>query len=95
MYPDGIKNNKFFINDGTGNSEEAAKPPHISNILETNRTDEPTTGINLSGSFEKWGVSSTQVINSARIEFNDLTAQQIKQILQRIPSTFKAMLEIS
>ncbi|MBL0717599.1 MAG: hypothetical protein JJV89_06080 [Desulfosarcina sp.] len=95
LYPDGIKYNKLFINDGIGNSEEAAKPPHLSNILETNRTSEPTTGINLSGSFEKWGISSTQIIKSAKIEFNDLTAQQIKQILQRIPSTFKAMLKIS
>ena len=69
--------------------------PSIIPVIETNRTNEPTTGLNLSGSFEKWGVSSTQVIKSAKIEFNNLTAQQIKQILQRIPSTFKAMFEIS
>ncbi|MCD4786906.1 MAG: hypothetical protein K8R09_01655 [Desulfobacterales bacterium] len=74
---------------GTNNGETCIIPDI------TNRTNEATTGINLSGSFEKWGVSSTQVIKSARIEFNNLTAQQIKQILQRIPSTFKAMLEIS
>ena len=51
--------------------------------------------INLSGCFEFWGVPTSQSIETARIEFSGLTAQQIKQILQRIPSTFKATLEIA
>lgn len=58
------------------------------------KTEEPATGINLSGSFESWGVTSSQSIEKARIEFSGLTAQQVKQILQRIPSAFKASLEI-
>jgi hypothetical protein len=62
---------------------------------QTKRTDEPATGINLSGFFEKWGIASTQVIDSAKIDFNGLTAQQIRQILQRIPSNIKAKLEIT
>jgi hypothetical protein len=40
-------------------------------------------------------VPTSQAIETARIEFSGLTAQQIKQVLQRIPSTFKATLEIS
>lgn len=58
------------------------------------KTDEPSSGINLSGLFEKWGIQSTQTIHTARVELKGLTAQQIKQILQRIPSTFKASLEV-
>ena len=91
----GANNEDSSINEGPLVTEGTTETSIIPDIIEKNRTNEPTTGINLSGSFEKWGVSSTQVIKSARIEFNDLTAQQIKQILQRIPSTFKAMLEIS
>ena len=61
----------------------------------TCKSAEPATGINLSGCFESWGVSSSQSIETARIEFSGLTSQQIKQILQRIPSSFKATLDIT
>jgi len=61
----------------------------------TKKTDEAATGINLTGSFEKWGVGPGQAIDSTRIEFDGLTAQQVKQILQRIPSAFKGKLEIT
>jgi len=67
----------------------------LTGIAQTKRTDEPATGINLSGFFEKWGIASTQTIDSAKIDFSGLTAQQIKQILQRIPSNVKAKLEIT
>jgi type III secretory pathway lipoprotein EscJ len=63
--------------------------------IKSKRSEEPATGINLSGCFEAWGVPTSQAIETARIEFSGLTAQQIKQILQRIPSTFKATLEIA
>lgn len=79
----------------TGEQEDPNDTPAIPAASINKQTDEPVTGINLSGCFEKWGISSTQTIDSARIEFSGLTAQQIKQILQRIPSTFKATMEIS
>jgi hypothetical protein len=63
--------------------------------IKTKKSTEPTTPLNLIGCFETWGISSSQTIESARIEFSGLTAQQIKQILQRVPSTFKANLDIS
>jgi len=63
--------------------------------LKIQKSDAPANGINLSGYFESWGVSSSQTIDSARVEFSGLTAQQIKQILQRIPSAFSASLEIT
>lgn len=69
-----------------------AKPTRMA---QTKRSDEPATGINLSGYFEIWGIASTQTIESAKIDFSELSAQQIKQILQRIPSNIKAKLEIT
>lgn len=66
-----------------------AKPPAV------RRTEEPATGINLSGCFERWRVPSGTTLSSARLEFKDVSVQQIKQILQRLPSAFRASLEIS
>lgn len=76
--------------------EDMPSPPNIPPPppTKTRKSSEPATGINLSGCFESWGLPSSQSIETARIEFVGLTAQQIKQILQRIPSTFKATLEI-
>jgi type III secretory pathway lipoprotein EscJ len=75
----------------TGNEGITPPPP----VIKSKKSEEPATGINLSGCFETWGVPTSQTIETARIEFAGLTAQQIKQILQRIPSTFKATLEIA
>jgi hypothetical protein len=75
-----------------GNKETPLPPP--SNV-KTKKSEAPATCINLSGCFETWAVPTSQQIESARIEFSGLSAQQIKQILQRIPSTFKATLEIT
>jgi len=72
-----------------------ANPSEPIRAIKSNKSEEPATGINLSGCFETWGVPTSQTIETARIEFSGLTAQQIKQILQRIPSTFKASLEIA
>ena len=59
------------------------------------RSEEANTGINLCGYFEKWGLDPSTTLKNATIEFTNLTAQQIKQILQRLPSAFRASLEIS
>ena len=59
------------------------------------RTEEASTGINLTGSFEKWGLSADKQMEATKLEFKDLTVSQIKQILTRIPSSFKAFLEVS
>lgn len=64
-------------------------------ITQNRKSDEPATGINLSGCFEKWGISSEKALASVNIEFQGLTVQQVKQILQKIPSTFKASLEVT
>jgi len=84
---------------GSGTIEE---PPPGGEVLpsielpppQTRKSGEPATGINLSGCFESWGLPSTQSIDTSRIEFVGLSVQQMKLILQRIPSTFKATLEI-
>jgi hypothetical protein len=80
--------------EGHGSTTIPDGQPVIPPAIKSRKSEESATGINLSGCFESWGVSSNQPIESARIEFSGLTAQQIKQILQRIPSTFKATLEI-
>ncbi|MDD4099137.1 MAG: hypothetical protein PHC30_10230, partial [Lentisphaeria bacterium] len=78
---------------GPNGGKETPLPPP-SNV-KTQKSDSPATCINLSGCFETWAVPTSQQIETARIEFSGLSAQQIKQILQRIPSTFKATLEIT
>jgi hypothetical protein len=78
------------LDDQRAITQQIPRPP-----AKTFKSAEPATGINLSGCFESWGVSSGQSIETARIEFSGLTSQQIKQILQRIPSSFKATLDIT
>jgi len=63
--------------------------------IEVRQTEEATTGINLSACFEKWGVDASTVLNTAKIEFSNLTVQQVKQILTRLPSSFKASMEVT
>jgi hypothetical protein len=57
-------------------------------------SDAPNTSINLIGMFEQWKLPSEKTINKASIEFSGLTVQQIKQILQRIPSSVHAGMNI-
>jgi hypothetical protein len=70
-------------------------PPMPEPNTRTRKSNEPAIGINLSGYFEKWGISANQEIDNIRIEFSGISVQQVKQILGRIPSTFKATLEIT
>jgi len=62
---------------------------------QTRRTDKPNTGINLIGYFERWQIPSGTTLDRTTVEFEGLTVQQIKQILQRLPSSVKAWLEVS
>jgi len=73
---------------------DAVTPP-AAGPVQVRRTDAPNTGINLSGYFEKWGIPASKTLNSARIEFSNLTVQQLKQVLQRLPSSMRASLEIT
>ncbi len=56
---------------------------------------DPQIGVNLCGWFERWGLHDGATLKSAKVEFKDLTVQQVKQILQRFPSAFKAYLEVT
>jgi len=87
---------------GEGENKEKTDVPDLPGlpnkpltITQSRKSDEAATGINLSGCFEKWGIDSDKTLSTAIIEFQGLTAQQVKQILQRVPSTFKASLEIT
>lgn len=82
--------------ENDGKSKVISDPPEDTPpSSRTQQIDEPSTGINLSGSFEKWGIDGSQTIGSATIEFSELSAQQIKRILLAIPSAFKAKLSIT
>jgi len=80
-------------------STPVSPPPEPTNVAEARlrsmQCDEPSSGINLSGCFELWGIPSTKNLNSAAIEFKGISVQQVKQILQRIPSSFRATMSIS
>ncbi|MEI7636729.1 MAG: hypothetical protein WCJ37_05445, partial [Syntrophus sp. (in: bacteria)] len=77
-------------NDENGDIEQPVKEP-----FEVCKSAESTTGINLSACFEKWGVDSSAVMNTTKIEFNNLTVLQVKQILTRLPSSIKASMEVT
>ena len=79
----------------TGGDGSSTPTPPRPATLQTKRTNEPNIGINLTGYFEKWGVPSSTILNNAKVVFEGLTVQQLKQILQRLPSSVKASLEIS
>lgn len=66
-------------------------PPH----RKSQRTYEQATGINLSGQFEKWGMAPSKQLATAKLEFTNLTVQQLKQILEKLPRACKACLEVS
>ncbi|MBN1547395.1 MAG: hypothetical protein JW902_12120, partial [Syntrophaceae bacterium] len=63
--------------------------------IKTYKIYEPSLAVNLTGAFEKWGVSSDSTLKSTKIEFTDLSVNQVKQILMRIPSSIKASLEVT
>jgi hypothetical protein len=44
---------------------------------------------------EQWGLDGSTTLARTKIEFHSLSVQQIKQILQRLPSAFKATMEIT
>jgi hypothetical protein len=69
--------------------------PPVPVPTEVHRTDGATTAINLTACFEKWGVDPSAVLDTTKIEFNNLTVQQVKQILTRLPSSLKASMEVT
>ena len=62
--------------------------------LETLATGDPANGVNLIGSFEQWGLAPASPLEKTRIEFEGLTVQQVKSVLQRLPSNICAKLEV-
>lgn len=64
-------------------------------VPKTQSVMDERTGINLCGAFEQWGVDASTTLARTKIEFHNLSVQQVKQILQRLPSAFKATMEIT
>lgn len=76
---------------GSGPPPVTPPPPAV----QVRSTDGATTVVNLIGSFEQWGVPAEASLDSTRIEFEGLSVQQAKAILQRLPSNVRAKLEIA
>lgn len=77
--------------NGSGTPASIPMPPR----RQSQRTYEQATAINLSGQFEKWGMATSKQLATAKLEFTNLTVQQLKQILDKLPRTCKAHLEVS
>ena len=46
------------------------------------------------GSLEQWGLKANQELEALQLTFANLTVQQAKQLLQRLPSTLKGNLAV-
>ncbi|MEI6075300.1 MAG: hypothetical protein WCS94_06995, partial [Verrucomicrobiota bacterium] len=64
-------------------------------VTRTERTTAESNTISLIGQLEAWGITSDQTLTSAKVEFSNLTAQQLRRILQQVPSAHRANLEVS
>jgi hypothetical protein len=62
---------------------------------ETRRTPAETNTLNLIGQLEGWGITSDRVLTLAKVEFSNLTAQELRRILQQIASARRANLEVT
>ena len=58
------------------------------------RSEEKTT-LNLSGELENWGLAAADKIPLARLEFKGLIVKELKTLLQKLPLTTRAILEIT
>ena len=58
------------------------------------RSEEKTT-LNLSGELENWGLAAADKIPLARLEFKGLTVKELKILLQKLPPTTRAILEVT
>jgi hypothetical protein len=76
------------------NDSAQTMPPPISKIP-VRKTASPNNVINQMGLFETWNISGDKTIDTTTLEFSGLTVQQIKQILQRIPSSYQVGLSIN
>ena len=62
--------------------------------LQTKMTAAPAKGMSLLGLFEQWGVQPDKPLRKARIELADINVRELKSLIQRMPSSLQAMLEI-
>ena len=64
-------------------------------VTMTHRTTAESNTISLIGQLEAWGITPDKTLTSAKVEFTNITAQQLRRILQQIPSAHRANLEVS
>lgn len=80
-------------NGGGATPPTAPAPPVVPAQIRS--TNGATTVVNLIGSFEQWGMPGDVSLDTTKIEFEGLSVQQAKAILQRLPSNVRAKLEVT
>jgi len=55
---------------------------------------EPTSGLNLLGVLEKWGVSKSTQISEVAIKTDQMTGMQLQELLKKLPDGIKFALEL-
>jgi hypothetical protein len=77
-------------------SAQPVQPPEIQPVSQSQTKDAgPASSINLMGKLEEWSLSANEPIENLTLGFADLDAAKIKQILQRIPSSFQVTMSIT
>jgi metal-sulfur cluster biosynthetic enzyme len=61
----------------------------------TQHTDTESNTLTLIGKLVEWGITPEMTLTTAKVQFSNLTAQQLRRILQQIPSAHRANLEVT
>jgi len=64
-------------------------------LLRIKKTEAPASGVLLTGSFDQWGIPSDGQIQTARIEFSNISVPMLRKVLSSLHSSLKASIEIS
>jgi hypothetical protein len=79
-------------------SSEGGSTTPVSTVAEpvftSRKTEAPASGVQLSGSFDQWGVPSDGQLQAAKIEFANISVPMLKKVLAGLHSSLKASLEV-
>jgi hypothetical protein len=76
-------------------ADNGKQPAPVQVKIPRSKAAAPSSSINLIGQLELWDIAPEKTIHKATLEFDGLSATQLKQILQRIPPVYEAGLSIS
>jgi len=67
----------------------------VTDNITSRHSEAATTSVNLMACLDKWGLASGKTLQSVRLQFEGMTVQQVKAVLQRLPSSAKASIEVT